>query len=157
VSYLVDDSGPPLAGAAIPASTRAAWYASWDMGASLDAFCPSCQADFSQGLRALAARYPQDRIALLSHLQDLTIREFFGTFTTTYPYLEPMSAEGFEAALRSLGTDAMDPTANAKYFFTDGDGHPTLLDPTAIDTPVPLGGWLELMISDAASWDSQVP
>ncbi len=87
VSYLVDDSGPPLAGAAIPASTRAAWYASWDMGASLDAFCPSCQADFSQGLRALAARYPQDRIALLSHLQDLTIREFFGTYTITPPYV----------------------------------------------------------------------
>ena len=109
VSYLVDDSGPPLAGAAIPASTRAAWYASWDMGASLDAFCPSCQADFSQGLRALAARYPQDRIALLSHLQDLTIREFFGTYTLSPPSFNAMPATDFEAALRALGTDAMDP------------------------------------------------
>jgi pectinacetylesterase len=158
VSYLVDDSGPPLAGAAIPASTRAAWYASWDMGASLDAFCPSCQTDFSQGLRALAARYPQDRIALLSHLQDLTIREFFGTFTITPPYLVPMSAPDFEAALRALGTDAMDPaTSNAKYFFTAGAEHPTLLDPTAIDLPVPLEVWIEDMLSDAPGWTSQAP
>jgi hypothetical protein len=153
-AYLVDDSGPPLAGDAIPRTTRDAWYASWNIGASLDAFCPSCAADFSQGLREIERLYPEDRIALLSHLTDLTIREFFGTFTLTQPYLTPMPADSFEAALRSLGT-VMDPaTANAKHFFAAGDGHPTLLDPAGVTTPVPLEEWLELMLSDSPSWES---
>ena len=51
-----------------PAGTREAWYARWDMGASLDGFCPECRTDLSAGLRELAARYPDDRIALVSHL-----------------------------------------------------------------------------------------
>ena len=154
-AYLVDDSGPPLAGDAIPMTTRDAWYASWNIGASLDAFCPSCPTDISQGLRELERRYPEDRIALLSHLTDLTIRGFFGTFTLTPPYVTPMPADEFEAALRSLGTTVMDPaTPNAKYFFTAGDQHPTLEDPTVVTTPMPLEEWLELMLSDSTSWKS---
>jgi hypothetical protein len=43
-SYLLDDSGPPFVGAAIPASSRSAWYACWDLGVSLDPFCPACAA-----------------------------------------------------------------------------------------------------------------
>jgi hypothetical protein len=153
--YLVDDSGPPLAGDAIPQTTRNAWYASWNIGASLDPFCPSCATDFSEGLREIERRYPEDRMALLSYLTDLTIRDFFGTFTLTPPYVTPMPADRFEAALRSLGTSVMDPaTPNAKYFFTAGDLHPTLLDPTAVTTPIRLEEWLELMLSDSTSWES---
>ncbi len=156
--YLIDDSGPPLAGDAIPASSREAWYARWGMGASLDGFCPECRADLSQGLREIAERYPDDRLALLSHLQDLTIRGFFGTFTLVpTPALTPMPADRFEAGLRSLGATVMDPaTANARYFFTAGEQHPTLEDPTVVTTPPPgLEPWLELMLSDSASWESE--
>ncbi len=162
-SYLVDDSGPPLAGDAIPADTRAAWYTSWNMGASLDAFCPECRSDMSAGMRNLAATYKEDRIALLSHLRDAVIRAFFGTYSYSPPSFTPMDPAAFETALRSLGTDVMDPaTTNAKYFFTLGDprnpdglGHPTLEDPTVITTPSPgLEQWLELMLSDSTSWTS---
>jgi hypothetical protein len=153
--YLVDDSGPPLAGDAIPEATRDAWYQSWNIGASLDPFCPSCAADYSQGLRELVRRYPEDRIALLSHLEDSVIRGFFGTFTLAPPGLVPMPAEEFEAALRSLGTTVLDPaTPNAKYFFSEGDAHPTLEDPTVVTTPAPLADWLELMLSDSPAWTS---
>jgi Pectinacetylesterase len=155
-SYLVDDSGPPLARDSIPASTRSAWYERWNMGASLDATCPGCRSDLSEGFRQIAARHPQDRVALLSHLQDLTIRRFFGTYTLA-PTLDvsPMSATAFEAALRDLGTSVMAPTAGQRFFFTKGTGHPTLEDPTAISTPAPgLEAWLELMLSDSASWTS---
>ncbi len=149
-SYLVDDSGPPLAGDSIPAATRSAWYTSWNMGASLDAFCPECHTDMSWGMRHLAATYSNDRMALLSHLQDSTIRYFFGT-----SLYQPMGATAFETALRSLGTDVMDATTNAKYFFTAGAGHPTLDDPAAITTPDPgLATWLEEMLSDSTSWAS---
>jgi hypothetical protein len=155
-AYLVDDSGPPLIGDAIPAGTREAWYARWGMGASLDGFCPQCRTDLSQGLREVAARYPQDRIALVSHLADATMRFFFGTYALVPPQFAPMSASRFETELRLLGTGVLDPaTANGKYFFTSGNQHPTLEDPTAIGTPAPgLEAWLELMFTDSPSWRS---
>jgi hypothetical protein len=156
-AYLVDDSGPPLIGDAIPAITRAGWFASWNLGETLDPFCPECPADMSAGLREVLARYPNDRVALLSHLQDKVIRGFFGTITLTpTPALTPMPADVFEAQLRLLGTTVMDPaTTNGKYFFTAGDGHPTLEDPTAITTPSPgLEAWIDLMLSDSAAWAS---
>ncbi len=156
-AYLVDDSGPPLVGGAIPAGTREAWYARWGMGASLDGFCPQCRTDLSEGLRELAARYPQDRIALVSHLADATMRGFFGTYSLVPPQLAPVSASRFETELRLLGASVLDPaTANAKYFFTEGAGHPTLEDPTVVGTPAPgLEAWLELMFTDSPSWRSE--
>jgi hypothetical protein len=156
-AYLVDDSGPPLVGDAIPPSTRAAWYSSWNLGASLDPFCPGCRDDMSGALRELARRYPQDRIALLSHLQDEVIRAFYATLTLTpAPALTPMPAAKFEAELRRLGTTVLDPaTANGKYFFSAGTRHPMLDDPPVMTTPPPgLPAWLDLMQSDSAEWRS---
>jgi hypothetical protein len=155
--YLVDDSGPPLVADAIPAPTRSGWYASWNLGASLDGTCPGCRQDMSGALRDLAARYPSDRIALVSHLRDEVIRAFYATLVLApTPSLSPMPGDTFEAELRRLGTTVMDPaTSNAKYFFTAGDGHPTLDDPAAIISPSPgLTAWLELMLSDSPAWAS---
>ncbi len=153
--YLVDDSGPPLIGDAIPSLSRAAWYLTWNLGASLDTFCPDCRTDMSAGLREIARRHPSDRLALVSHLHDKVIRAFFGTVDFSGLSFNLMPADEFEAELRKLGTTVMDPTANAKYFFTAGDGHPTLEDPTVVRTPAPgLASWLELMLSDSTSWTS---
>jgi hypothetical protein len=155
-SYLVDDSAPPLIGDAIPASTRAGWYRSWNLGASLDPFCPGCRSDLSQGLRTLLSRYPSDRMALISHLQDAVIRGFYGTLTLTpTPVFGPMPAATFEAELRRLGSTVVDPSPNGRTFFTQGEGHPTLEDPGRITTPAPgLPAWLEQMLSDDAGWAS---
>jgi hypothetical protein len=155
-AYLVDDSGPPLAGDAIPASTRAGWYASWDLGAALDPFCPGCRQDLSQALRELLRRYPSDRMALVSHLADAVVRGFFGTVSLSQlPTFGPMPAARFEAELRKLGTTILDPSPNGRYFFTVGDGHPTLDDPGREATPAPgLAAWLEQMLSDAPAWAS---
>lgn len=157
-AYLVDDSGPPLQGDAIPASSRAAWYASWNMGASLGSFCPACQSDLSLGLTAIFAAYPQDRVALLSHTADAVICSFFGTYSTTAPYLTPKDPVTFENQLRALGTNVIAPSANGRYFFTAGTAHPTLEDPSAITTPAPgLPAWIEEMLSDASSWANVAP
>ena len=158
-SYLVDDSGPPLVGDAVPADSRAKWYQNWGMGSTLDAFCKECRTDMSAGMANLKKLYPDDRIALLSYVQDLTIREFFGTFTITPPSVTPMDATSFETELRLLGSTIVDPPAtsgNARYFFTKGTGHPLLIpDPSAIATPSPgLAAWLELMLSDDTTWAS---
>jgi Pectinacetylesterase len=158
-AYMLDDSGPPLIGNAIPFITRALWYSNWNLGASLDSFCPQCPGDLSEGLKEIMKRYPQDRIALVSHLQDAVIRGFFGTISVDPPAVAPMPATEFEAELRLLGTTVIDPTGptttNARYFFTAGDGHPMLEDPTVITSPAPgLEPWIELMLSDSDAWVS---
>jgi hypothetical protein len=153
--YLVDDSAPPLVGDAIPSTTRSAWYSSWNLGASLDPFCPECRSDLSSALREIARRHPSDRIALVSHLSDEVIRGFYGSIFVSPPSIGPMPASQFAAELRRLGTTVMDPLPNARYFFTAGSGHPTLDDPDAIATPAPgLAAWLELMLSDSPEWRS---
>lgn len=160
-SYLLDDSGPPLIGDAIPSSTRAAMYSSWALGAATDYFCPGCRSDLSQGITEVATHFPDDRIALVSHLQDGVIRDFFGTITfapPSLPSLQPMDGAVFEAHLRDLG-DLLDPgTANAKFFFTASPAptdHVTLGDPTVVTTPSPgLGPWIQQMVSDFAGWGS---
>jgi hypothetical protein len=161
-AYLVDDSGPPLMGDAIPASSRAAWYASWNMGASLGSFCPDCQSDLSKGLVAILTTYPKDRVALLSHTQDAVICGFFGTYTITatppYVTLVPKDPVTFDTELRELGTTVIAPTANGRYFYTSGTGHPTLEDPSAITAPAPgLPAWIEQMMSDSPDWASVAP
>jgi hypothetical protein len=154
-AYLVDDSAPPLVGGAIPSVTRSTWYSSWNLGASLDPLCPDCRDDLSAALRELARRHPADRIALVSHLADEVIRGFYGSIFVSPPSIGPMPASEFAAELRRLATTVMDPTPNARYFFTAGSGHPTLDDPGAIATPAPgLAAWLELMLSDSPAWRS---
>jgi hypothetical protein len=165
-AYLIDDSGPPFQGDAIPAASRAAWYASWNMGASLGPFCPDCQSDLSKGLSAILSTYPNDRVALLSHTRDATIRGFFGTttVTSTFPFVTftAMDATVFETDLRALGTTVIAPKANGRYFFTlgttNGTGHPTLDDPPNFTTPAPgLPAWVEQMVSDSPDWASVAP
>jgi hypothetical protein len=155
-AYLVDDSAPPFAGDEIPPSTRAAWYSSWNLGASLDPFCPGCRQDLSQGLRTLLARYPADRMALIDHLQDAVIRGFYGTLTLTpTPVFGAMPAATFEADLRRLGATVLAPSPNGRYFFSAGDAHPTLEDPGRVTTPSPgLPAWLQQMLSDDPAWAS---
>ncbi len=96
-------------------------------------------------------------MALVSHLHDAVIRAFFGTVALTpSPVIGAMPADRFEAELRRLGATVMDPaTPNGRYFFTSGDGHPTLDDPGRLGSPAPgLVPWLEEMLSDAPAWSS---
>ena len=158
-AYLVDDSAPPLVNDAVPRATRERWYASWDLGLSLDPFCPGCREDLSQGLVELLRRYPADRIALVSHLRDAVIRGFYGNFGTaplsSAPFVGPMPADRFEAELRRLAATVIDPASNGRYLFTAGDRHPALDDPTQEATPSPgLSAWLEQMLSDSPEWAS---
>jgi hypothetical protein len=158
-AYLVDDSGPTLIGDAVPPVTRDLWYSSWDLGAALDPFCPECRSDLSRAMTEIVTRYPQDRVALLSHLQDAVIRGFFATISYDPFFIGPMPADVFEAELRRLGTERMDPaTTTAKYFFTATprpDAHPTLQDPSQVTTPLPgLPAWIQLMLSDSTEWTS---
>lgn len=155
--YLLDDSGPPLIGNAVPAGTRAAMYANWNLGVALDYVCPGCRNDLSQGMVVVEQRWPNDRIGLVSHLQDLTIREFFGTLTLSPPYVTPMPATDFQTQLALLRTSVMDGKTNARAFYTSSPtatAHPALDNPAAVTSPgTGLTAWVQQMVTDT-NWVS---
>jgi hypothetical protein len=140
---LVDDSGPLLVGDGIPADERAAWWANWRLGDVVDPQCADCRGDLSRFYPALVAKYPQDRMALLSSLQDQVIRTYF---------LLPLGPD-FEQRLRALVTDRLAPTANFRSFIVPGESH-TMLG--AMDTinagGVTVEAWLSVMVNGDPAW-----
>jgi Pectinacetylesterase len=142
---LVDDAGPLLEGDGIPADHRSAWYANWHLGDVVDPLCADCRADLSRLYPALVAKYPQDRMALLTSLQDQTIRTYFLI----------LLGLDFEQRLRALVTDRLAPTATFRTFAIPGESH-TLLG--GVDT-ITSGGftleaWLAAMLAGDAAWAS---
>jgi hypothetical protein len=107
-----------------------------------------CATDLSALYTALANRYPSDRFALLSSLQDATIRQF----------LLDMPADEFQTNLLGLASDVLDPTSNFRYFFVTGDSHTMLRQPQSFTTnTVGLDAWLTQEIGDDAAWVAQKP
>ena len=142
---LVDDAGPLLEGDGIPADERSAWYANWHLGDVVDPLCADCRGDMSRLYPALVTKYPQDRMALLTSLQDQTIRTYF----------QILLGPDFEQRLRALITDRLAPTATFRTFAIPGESH-TLLG--GVDT-ITSGGltveaWLAKMLSGDAGWAS---
>jgi hypothetical protein len=144
--YLLDDSGPPLIGDALRSDLRQAWYTSWRLGPALDDICPGCKDDFSMLLTALAGLHPDDRLALLSSIQDATISTYFG-----------LSASAFETDINALASMEIQPVTNARYFFVPGNTHTMLFNPADFTSQggVALYDWLTQMVTDEATWASQ--
>lgn len=145
--YLLDDSGPPLMGSAIPDSFRAAWYKNWNLGPVLDPTCPDCRDDLSLVIPAYVPRYPDDRMALLSSLQDKTISGYLLRAPAT-----------FEGDLLEMAATRIDPTAHFKYFFVPGQTHTMLFDLGSFQSNgIGLGSWLKAFVSDDPGWGSVKP
>lgn len=146
-AYLLDDSGPTLRGDAISASLRSSWYQSWNLDAALHDLCPGCANDFSAMLPIVAAKYPKDRLALLSYTQDQVIRAFF-----------TLSADAFQADLYDLATTVIDPLPNMRYFVATGTAHTFLGAPGGKTSQgVELWTWLGQLLNDDPSWSSVKP
>jgi hypothetical protein len=140
---LVNDAGPLLIGDGIPADDRAAWYANWHLGDVVDPVCAGCRADMSMMYSALARLYPNDRMALLSSLQDQVIRTYF---------LILLGAD-FELRLRALVTDRLAPLPKFRTFAIPGESHTLLGAPdTTTSDGVTLDAWLGRMLAGDASW-----
>ena len=146
--YLVDDSGPPLVGDDISASLRASWYAQWGLSGSLSDLCPRCADDLSLVIPALAEKYPDDRLALVSSLEDSVIR--------TYLDLSPTD---FQAALLKLVDERIAPLAGAdgaRAFLASGSNHALLEAPADYAAgEVTLPDWLAQLVGDDAAWATQ--
>jgi hypothetical protein len=146
--FLLDDSGPLLKNNAIPQPLRDAWAKAWNYNAVFDAIDPAVKNDFSAVYPALARKYPQDRMALLSSQQDRVIRTYVG-----------LSATGFQSALQELQSTVIDPLPNTRYFVTSGEAHTFLLNPTSQSSHgVAFMDWLNQMMNESdPTWVSVQP
>lgn len=146
--FLLDDSGPLFKSDAISPTLRDAWAQAWNYGAVLDAIDPAIKNDFSALYPALARKYPNDRMALLSSQQDQVIRSYLG-----------LSATAFQSALQDLDTTVLDPLPHTRYFVTSGQAHTMLGNPASQNSQgVGLLDWLNQMQSASDStWVSEHP
>jgi hypothetical protein len=144
-AFLVDDSGPPVPG--ITPSQRDAFFASWGLGAASDELCPGCRTDLTAIYGALAARFPDDRMALASSTADATISFFFS-----------LSEPAFTAALTTVTSKTLPPLAPWRSFVVEGTSH-TMLGNVASHSAggVALAAFLEQMVSADPAWQSVGP
>ncbi len=142
---MVDDSLPPFEGSGIPDALRNVWFQSWNLGPLLTPICgATCKDDLSKIIPALAAKYPNDRMSLLSYTQDGVISSFLGITGTT-----------FEASLASLTSEVIGPQPNFKSFVVTGGSHTMLGAPaTTFTGGVQLSTWLTQEITGDAMWKS---
>jgi hypothetical protein len=145
VVQMVDDSGPLLE---VQPSGYAQWFTNWRLDEVTDPVCGMpCRTDPSMFFASLASAYPNDRLALISSLQDQVMRS---------DYL--LSASGFQTALTTMAGDRLDPTAHFHYFFFSGSTHTTLGNPTAFSqNGTTLLTWLTQLATDDPSWSSVHP
>jgi Pectinacetylesterase len=143
---LVDDAGPLLEGGGIPADIRANAYMYWHLGDAVDPLCAACRDDFSGVTAALATRYPNDRLALISALTDPTVSLFFR-----------LSLDQFQASLLATVAHRYTPTTNARAFLVTGTQHTYLAtQATTTSKGVTLESWLSAMLGGGA-WDTVKP
>ena len=146
-ALLLDDSGPPLLAADTASTLSVAWRAAWGLDALLDPLCgEACHAGFAPLLAVVAARHPQDRLALLSSEQDQVISAFYG-----------LSPASFQAAQERMLTGTLAPLENARSFVVGGSSHTMLGDPAAFSEGVPLLEWLSLARTGDPAWGSAHP
>ena len=128
MAYLIDDSGPALAGVPFPGgwSPSSDAWSRWNVQAVLGDICPECERDFSAIYSALERWYPNDRKSLLSHLFDPRIEWAYG--------LIPVWGEA-DAGADALYASALRRTASVleasrwEWFYAPECGH-TLVIPT---------------------------
>jgi hypothetical protein len=132
-----------LEGDGLPAAARAAWYANWHLGDVVDPLCAGCAADLSLLYPALTTRHPQDRMALLTSLQDEVIGGFF---------LIPLAAD-VELRMRALIADRIAQSAVFRAFLIPGTLHGLLgAADTLTSGGMTLETWLSQMFAGDASW-----
>lgn len=147
-AYLVDDSGQTFVGNDLPQALRDAWWASWNLAATITPLCPTCQSDLSELWTVLHAAHPTDRLALLTSTQDSTMSGFFGLTPTQ-----------FQTGVTNLASK-LQGIPDAASFQVAGSAHALLANaPASYSTAsgTSLLTWLGLEVNDDAGWTSVGP
>ncbi len=146
-SFLLMDSSPFLIGDAINPNQRSAWFSQWDLQPILDEVgCTDCAADLSRLYTRLSTLHPDDRMGLISSLQDSVISAYL-----------LMLGPVFELELRRLAMNVYANNANWRWFLFPGTTHTTLLAPGLNSSGgTSLMTWLTEMVGPDA-WQSHAP
>jgi hypothetical protein len=104
---LLDDSGPPLSDEYMAPCLQQEWRDAWNLDLTIPGDCAECFPDNGGGIVNLAAylgeKHKDQRLALLSSLEDNTIRFFFGFGNDDCNALFPDTpADKFAAGLEDL-------------------------------------------------------
>jgi hypothetical protein len=146
---LVDDSGPTFVGTT---AASVAWWDAWGLGSTLGAHCSGCDQDLSALWTTLRARYPDDRLSLVSTTADVTMRRFLA-----HPGEVEMPASVFAAALDDL-TQKIEGLGNAAVFRVSGTDHALLASRWShVAGGTTLLEWLSDMVSGDPAWGSLGP
>jgi hypothetical protein len=143
-AYLIDDSGPFLESASTPQLLKD-WFMAWGLTDWIP--CSECETEPSAVYPFLAGKYTNDRMALLSSLQDGVIRVFFF-----------LDGNQFQTALEALATDVLAPLPKFEHFFVAGQTHTMVGHPADFSVgDLGLWMWLTQMVTDDAAWTTAEP
>jgi hypothetical protein len=161
--YLLDDSGPTMSAAYIPPCLQQHFRDTWGYEYTLPAECEGCSGDeFAEGLiDYLTSTYGDQRLALISSLEDATIRTFLGFGNEDCANIDDLAPPPYPADLYTEGLEELRATyegENFRVFYPDGDRHVWINDQEGLDTTIggspPLVDWIEQLITDDPDWQS---
>ena len=160
--HMLDDSGPPMATDYLRSCLQEQTIALWGVVTPPD--CPQCTDPALGGLVSIwsyvGAKYPNRRFGLLSTMEDMTIRQFYGYgYSPRCNFPQVMSGADYTAGLEDIRDRVMAPYDNMRTFYRPGTGH-TFLG-RGLGGPmaggVSLGAWIEQLLDDDPAWSHVGP
>lgn len=142
--FLVDDS-LPFFKAAIPLDIRQAWFENWNLDPITTPVCgPNCVEDMSKLFTGMSARYPNDRMGVVSFTTDYVIAGYY-----------KIDVWNYWKVLADFSKTAIEPTTNFKRFHVDTWGHGMLTNIGGYSVSgTKLTNWLAQMASADPAWKS---
>jgi hypothetical protein len=122
----------------------------------MDPFCVACRTDLSAAIAELSRRHPADRLAFVSHAEDVVMSLLLGGKTGSQ----------LEEAIRRAEETVFAPSGNARVFLDAGSDHMLL---TALQAGqagylashetggVGLEVWLDRMVTGSPAWTTVMP
>ncbi len=145
---LIDDSGAPMPQDVVLQGTDAEvlWRQNWNLAATLPPGCTACATDLSAVLGYYGTALPDNRVALLSYVQDTVLPGYYGITT-----------DQFTAGLSEVLTDQFLPYPSHHYFLAAGAGHVLWFAPQLLTAGITEQDFLTQMENDSTAWTSAQP
>jgi hypothetical protein len=145
---LVDDSGPPMADAYLPACLQKQWRTLWKFDKTIPADCTDCENADGGGIvnyvPYLAKKWPSSRLGLISSTHDSVISAFYGFGADDCQSVSPVPGDVYAQGLEDLRNNYMSSTGLWGTYYVDSLSHTYLLTSlytTTVDGH-PLADWM---------------
>jgi hypothetical protein len=163
---LIDDSGPPLSDTYLTPCLQSLTRTLWNLDAALPADCTACTGADGGGLgnaaTYLAAKYQNDRLALITSTRDGVIRSFLGF---GYPDCttggNPIPEPDYTTAITMLRDTTLAPHDNFRVWTIESGLHVWLVGRGSLSSEVShgvtLADWITQMLDGTTPWNSVAP